>query len=79
MFADQKIPYLSGNRPRMAYGKRIKIAKSEKRMAKTSLSDDKDKNIPISRGEKHSSLEEYTVFLIITAAITLVILWYFGI
>ena len=72
------VPYLSGKRPRAAYGKQKELAKLELRMTNTSPAKIEKKNILINKGVNRSINIEYLIYLLVTSAITIVALWLFG-
>jgi len=72
------VPYLSGKRPRAAYGKQKEMAKLELRMSDAYPAKIDKKNILIDKAGNRATNLEYLFYLLVTSIITIGALWFFG-
>ncbi|NNF32979.1 MAG: hypothetical protein HKN68_02665 [Saprospiraceae bacterium] len=72
------VPYLSGKRPRSAYGKQKELARQELMMTNTSPAKIDKKKVLINKGVNRVINIEYLIYLMITTLIAIMTLWFFG-
>ena len=78
MFADQKLNYLSGNRPRMAFGKKSLMSQRKNRLLNCQFKARDEKKDLMNKGESYNYLKSYFVQISITAIIALMVLKWIG-